>query len=45
MLAQVLGTHVGVGQQGRAGEARRLDCSWAADALLNGLGELTGKPI
>ena len=40
MLAQLHGTHVGVGQQRRAGEARRLDRSRAGNPLLNGRREL-----
>jgi hypothetical protein len=45
MLAQLLRPHVGVGQQGGAGEAPRLDLPRAGDALLNGRGGLTRPPI
>jgi hypothetical protein len=40
LLAQLFRTHVGVGQQCRTGEPRRLDGSCAFDALLDGPGEL-----
>ena len=45
LLAQLLGTHVGVGQQRRAGETRGWAGSCAGDALLDGRGGLTRPAI
>jgi hypothetical protein len=45
ILAQLLGTHVGVGQECGAGEAPRLDLPRTGDALLDGRGSLTRPPI
>jgi len=45
MLAQFLGTHVGVGQECGAGEARRLDLARTGHPLLDGRRGLTRPAI